>query len=74
MPSVDIFLELSAQACLAHYRGAAQVVHARSVDGRRVAFPARALRHIVTRDGVHGRYRLFFTPEGRFQSLVPLPG
>jgi len=72
LPSVDIVLELSAQACLAHYRGAVQVVHARSVDGRRVAFPARALRRIVGPDGVHGVYRLRFSEEGRFEALMPL--
>lgn len=74
LPSVDIFLQLSAEACLAHYQGAVKVVHARSMDGRRVAFPAQALRQVVTRDGVNGRYRLFYTDDGRFQSLVPLHG
>ncbi|WP_224417265.1 MULTISPECIES: DUF2835 family protein [unclassified Modicisalibacter] len=72
VPSIDIVLELTAEQCLAHYQGAAQWVHAHSVTGRKVAFPARALRRIVGPDGVHGIYRLRFSEEGRFEALIPL--
>ncbi|WP_444677481.1 DUF2835 family protein [Halomonas sp. E19] len=51
MPSIDVVLELSAEACLAHYEGRAGLVLARSLDGRRVRFPAEALRRVVTREG-----------------------
>jgi hypothetical protein len=70
MPSIDVVLELSAEACLAHYEGRVGQVLAHSLDGRRVAFPAEALRRVVERNGVHGIFRLSFTPEGRFQSIV----
>lgn len=72
MPSIDVIIELSADACLAHYEGRAGRVHTRSLDGRRVIFPAEALRRVVTRDGVHGTFRLTFSAEGRFESLRPL--
>jgi len=72
MPSIDIVLELTADQCLAHYQGAAQWVCARSVNGKKVAFPAQALRRIVGPDGVHGVYRLRFSEEGRFEALMPL--
>ncbi|WP_136064805.1 DUF2835 family protein [Modicisalibacter radicis] len=72
MPSIDVVIELSAEQCLAHYAGGAQHVYARSRDGRRVVFPAQALRRIVGRDGVHGLYRLTFTADGKFESLVAL--
>ncbi|MCE8014851.1 DUF2835 domain-containing protein [Halomonas sp. MCCC 1A17488] len=72
MPSVDVVLKLSAEACLAHYQGRVGQVLAMSLDGRRVAFPAEALRHVVSRDGVHGVFRLCFTPEGRFRSIARL--
>lgn len=78
MPSIDVVIELSAEQCLAHYRatitlaGGVQHVYARSRDGRRVVFPAQALRRIVGRDGVHGLYRLTFTADGKFESLVAL--
>lgn len=72
MPSIDVVLELSAEACLAHYEGRVGQVLAYSLDGRRVAFPAEALRRVVTREGVHGTFRLFFTPDGRFRSIARL--
>lgn len=69
MPSIDVVIELSHDACLAHYEGRVGLVHTRSLDGRRVVFPAEALRRVVTRDGVHGIFRLHFSPEGRFQAI-----
>ncbi|GEK48188.1 DUF2835 domain-containing protein [Halomonas pacifica] len=72
MPSIDIRLALSAEACLAHYEGRIERVIARSLDGRRVAFPAVALRRLVGRDGVHGCFRLHFSAAGRFESITPL--
>ncbi|OUE41889.1 hypothetical protein BZY95_11070 [Billgrantia desiderata SP1] len=72
MLSIDVVIELSAEACLAHYEGRVGQVLAHSLDGRRVVFPAEALRRVVTRDGVHGTFRLSFTSEGRFRSIVRL--
>lgn len=73
MPTIDVIIELSFEACLAHYEGRVGQVHTRSLDGRRVIFPAEALRRVVTRDGVHGVFRLSFSSDGRFESLRPLP-
>ncbi|WP_163559546.1 DUF2835 domain-containing protein [Halomonas sp. NO4] len=72
MPSIDVVIELSYDACLAHYAGRAELVHTRSLDGRRVVFPAEALRRVVTRDGVHGIFRLHFSPAGRFETIQKL--
>ncbi len=72
MPSVDIVLRLSAAECLAHYRGGVDNVYARGLDGRRVIFPAKALRQVVTRDGVDGVFRLTFSEDGRFESIRAL--
>ncbi len=72
MPSIDVIIELSAEQCRAHYAGAIDHVYAHSVDGRKVLLPAQALRRVVARDGVHGVYRLTFTEEGKFESLVPV--
>ncbi|MCG7598626.1 DUF2835 domain-containing protein [Halomonas sp. McH1-25] len=73
MPSIDVVIQLSTDECLRHYRGEAQNVYATSVDGRRVLFPARALRRILRRDGVNGVFRLTFTEDGRFESIIALP-
>ena len=72
MPTIDVVIELSAEACLAHYEGRVGQVHTHSLDGRRVIFPAEALRRVVTREGVHGVFRLRFSPEGRFESIQRL--
>lgn len=72
MHSIDILLHLSFDECLAHYEGRIVNVRTRSVDGRWVIFPAEAIRRVVTRDGVHGVYRLTFTDEGKFVSIKPL--
>lgn len=74
MPTIDVVIELSREACLAHYQGRVGQVHTRSLDGRRVAFPAEALRRVVTRDGVHGIFRLRFSAEGRLESIRRLGG
>lgn len=72
MPSIDVIIHLSYEACLAHYAGQVANVQTRSLDGRLVLFPAEALRRVVTRDGVHGRFRLTFTDGGRFCSIKRL--
>lgn len=72
MPSLEITLDLSREQCLAHYQGQAQQVYARSLDGRRVVFPASALARVMTRDGVRGHFRLEFSPQGRLLGLVRL--
>lgn len=72
MPSIDVVIELSYEACLAHYEGRVGQVHTRSLDGRWVVFPAEALRRVVTRDGVHGLYRLTFSDAGRFCNIERL--
>lgn len=69
MPSIDVTIALSAEACLAHYAGRLEAVFTRSLDGRRVCFPAAALRRVVTREGVHGTFRLWFDAEGRFRAI-----
>ncbi len=72
MSSIDVVIELSHETCLAHYEGRAGLVYTRSLDGRSVVFPAEALRRVVTRDGVHGVFRLHFTPDGRFSAIQRL--
>lgn len=72
MPSIDVMIELSHDACLAYYAGRVANVQTRSLDGRHVVFPAEALRRVVTRDGVHGSFRLTFTKSGRFRTIQKL--
>ncbi|MES9846350.1 MAG: DUF2835 domain-containing protein [Candidatus Sedimenticola sp. PURPLELP] len=51
-------LAIPAETYLSHYRGQAHAVSVLSEDGRRVQFPATALREFVSREGVYGRFEL----------------
>ncbi|KFF48073.1 MULTISPECIES: DUF2835 family protein [unclassified Salinicola] len=72
MPSVDITLSLSLDQCRSYYAGAVESIQTYTLDGRRVRFPARALHRLVSHDGVHGHFRLYFDGHGRFTTIVPL--
>ncbi|WP_302139191.1 DUF2835 family protein [Halomonas alkalicola] len=70
MMTLDVVLSLSPEACRAYYEGRAEQVHAWSTDGRRVAFPAVALRRVVTREGAHGIYRLRVSDQGKLLEIT----
>lgn len=70
VPSIDITLNLSADQCRAHYAGAADSIRTRTLDGRSVVLPSRALHRIIGRDGVHGVFRVRVDENGRFISIV----
>lgn len=51
------------------YEGTAKEVSARSIDGRRVRFPANVLRPFVTHIGISGLFRIQFSDDNRFQQI-----
>jgi len=53
-----VSLEISAEAYQQMYRGTARDVLAEDLQGRRIRFPAVALRPFVTREGVSGVFVL----------------
>ena len=71
MPRADFAFSLSPDQISELYRGA-RVCHAISVQGLRIEFPAMALRPYVTHAGVHGQFRLDYSPSGKFQRLIQL--
>ncbi len=62
-------LYLPADRYLRYYRGMASNVSVVADDGRRIAFPAAALRPFVTRDGVQGRFELVTDTDHRLLRL-----
>jgi hypothetical protein len=66
---IRFYLNLSAEKYLSHYQGVARTVSVRSVDGRRVAFPAVHLRRFVTHDGIQGEFVLKFDSNNKFLGL-----
>lgn len=57
---------------LRYYRGTAGAVAAWDQYGRRVRFPASALRPYVTPGGVHGRFALTVDAANRLTAIDPL--
>lgn len=62
-------LSIPPEACLRYYQGEVRDVLARSEDGRRVRFPAAALRQHIRRDGVQGRFELEYDEHHRLVAL-----
>jgi hypothetical protein len=70
MPQTVRFrLNLSKDAMLAHYQGAAAQVSVQAEDGRRIQFPAIWLRRFVTDGGVAGRFEMHFGDDNRLVDL-----
>lgn len=66
---VTFHLDIRGEEFLRFYRGEVASVYVLAADGRRVRFPAHALRPYVARDGVRGDFRLCFDSGGRMLSL-----
>lgn len=72
MPIVTISLDIPAAEYLNWYKGTARVVFARSAEGLSVQFPASVLQRFVTRDGIHGTFKLTYDDEHRFVDIENL--
>ena len=70
MPSLIRFsLNLSAQRYLRFYQGNAKSVSVLADDGRRLEFPANALRPFVTRQGIQGHFEIQIDEDNRLQQI-----
>lgn len=56
MPAYRFSLNIPRETYMRYYQGAVSAVIAHDDQGRRVQFPASALRAHVTADGVQGRF------------------
>lgn len=69
MSSITVRLSISAEEFVRLYEGSAREVYAIGEDGRSIRFPARILQPYVLHEGIHGRFRIHFDAEHRFQSI-----
>lgn len=69
MRDVIVNLVIPADEYQRLYQGAVRDVLVRSVDGRRIRFPAMILRPYVTHAGISGRFRIVFDEHNRFQAI-----
>lgn len=72
MQEVTFEIYISSDEYLKLYRGAVQDVVTRALDGRTIRFPARVLQRFLLHDGVRGRFRIFFAPDGKFLGIEKL--
>ncbi len=72
MPSVEFTLHLNVAEVEQYYRGQAQSILVRTVDGLKLQFPANLIVPYVTRDGVNGRFLLSYDQNGKALSLSRL--
>ncbi|WP_344797352.1 DUF2835 domain-containing protein [Litoribacillus peritrichatus] len=67
--NIIVSLNIPADEYLRVYSGVARTVVTHSIDGRSVRFPANILQPFVTREGIRGRFCIFFTEEGKFDRI-----
>ena len=68
--SIRLRLSISAEKFLQYYSGSVKAVSAIALDGRRVEFPASALRPHVEHDGIQGLFNLQFGPDHKLIGLT----
>lgn len=69
MPQVTVTLAIDADTYQRFYAGGVRDVVATLADGRTLRFPAGILRHVVTHDGVNGRFVIRYSNEGKFTGI-----
>ena len=62
-------LHIPADEFLRHYRGSVNKVICTARDGRKVQFPSAILQRFVTRDGIHGSFRLHIDDNHKLVSV-----
>ena len=68
---IEVAITIGAEEYLKLYKLGRAVVNARSTDGRRVQFPAEALRPWVNHDGIRGKFRIYFDQDNRLSRIEP---
>ena len=69
MHQITVDLAISALDYQSYYSGQIKQVVAYTTDGRRVRFPANILQHVVSHEGVYGRFQINFSDKGKFLSI-----
>ena len=64
-----VTLDISAESYQRMYQGVAQNVIAKDAQGRRVQFPALALRKFVTAEGVRGTFLIHVDADHRLVDI-----
>ena len=65
-------LSLTSEKYLAYYKGTANSIQVRSVDNKRVRFPANAVRQFLMHDGIHGLFEIRFDKNNKLIEVVKI--
>lgn len=69
MKQFEFNLNLNAQECERYYRGQANQVVAKCIDGTNIQFPATLIRPFLTGTGVRGQFVLTCDDDGKNSRL-----
>ncbi|MDK2777457.1 MAG: DUF2835 domain-containing protein [Pseudomonadota bacterium] len=69
---IVVDLAITAAEYQRYYSGSVRQVLAHTSDGRRVRFPANILQQVVDHSGVHGRFAIDFSADGKFLGISRL--
>ena len=69
MSIIQVDIYISADEYVRTYAGTARDVVTQASDGRTVRFPANILRPFVTREGIRGRFHIYFTRDNKFERI-----
>jgi len=72
MQEIIVDLHIHRDEWLRLYRGEAQLVRTKSIDGRSVQFPANILSSFTSHDGVKGCFSIRFDEAGKFKEIIRL--
>lgn len=53
-------LDINPKEAMKYYRGEASIVIASDLNGRRIQFPASAIRSLIGESGLHGYYKILY--------------
>ncbi len=60
MSELNFVLHITPDQYLAYYNGAAKNIVVKTEDGLSLKFPANAMQKFITREGIHGRFKISF--------------
>ncbi len=72
MPQFEFAISLSSEEVRTIYEGQTRFVLVKTNEGLKLQLPAINFRQYVTKDGIHGRFRLSTDANNRLQRLVKL--
>ncbi len=63
------YMQISREEYLQHYAGEASFIQFRSEDGKRIQFPASAIKPLITHQGINGYFLIKFDKNHKLVEL-----